>query len=118
MVSEPGEDVDNLMMRATDGKQYKVVREVPAWSVFLLLASILTFGAGQALALWVGQREQQRTLTELTSRVIELTTEVSRLTEKINGKDMADIRHDLRLDDLGRRITVLERYHQGRITNN
>jgi len=108
-VDTGGGDMEHL--RVSDPKQYRVVREVPVWGVVVLLVGGFVFAAGQAIALYVGQREQQKSLIDLTSRVIELTVEVAKVTEKLNTKDVADVRHDLRLDDLSRRLANLERFH-------
>jgi outer membrane murein-binding lipoprotein Lpp len=104
----PGEDSDVTHRTSDNGQSYRIVREVPAWGVVTLILTVAVFGGGQAIALFYGQREQGAQIERLSARVVELTAQVARLAEEVASKNIADVRHDMLIDDLRRRIVEVE----------
>lgn len=87
--------------RMDDSTKFRIVREVPAWGVIVLVLTVITFLSGQAITAFYGQRE-------LSGQVKDLIIRVERLTLEISAKNITDVKHDMMLDDLRRRISDLE----------
>lgn len=98
----------DVSTRTNDPERFRIVREVPAWGVVTLIMTVAVFGGGQAITLYFGQKEQGEAIGRLSLRVVELTTQVSRLAEEVAAKNLADVRHDMLIDDLRRRMAEIE----------
>ena len=87
-----------------EDNRIRVIREIPlTWVIGGATSFLIAIGS----VAWVQITGQQR-LTELMTlqgaAIQELTAKVAQLSAQINGKDLKDVEHDIRLNDLGRRV--------------
>lgn len=101
--------------RSTDNPQqgFTLNRTIPAWGLISIAGTILMAGAGQGIALYVGQREQatqmannaaeQRAeITRLVSSIADLRVVVEKLRAESSGANIATIRLEMRVDAIER----------------
>lgn len=81
-----------------------IKREVPIWS----LITMIGFVAAQALGMYVEQREQRSALSSVASTQADINRQLTELAKELGNKNLKDIEHDLKIDDLRRRVTLLE----------
>jgi predicted RND superfamily exporter protein len=90
--------------RADDVTPVKITREIPLWG----LVSAIGLFAAQAVALYYGQIALTKTQTEQTESIKQLTAEVKSLSNSIQANNVKDVEHDLKLNDLERRVSKNE----------
>jgi len=83
----------------------RLVKEIPLTWVLGGAFGFLMTVAGLAWTQVSGQQRLSEQVVLLNSSVVELSSRVVQLTAQINGKDLKDVAHDIRLDDLTRRVT-------------
>lgn len=91
--------------RASDQTEtVHIDRKIPLWGVLGVMAMI----AGQAIMLYITQREQGTSLAQLVTQNIELAAQVKELRGEISQRNLKDVERDLRMSDFERRIRNLE----------
>jgi len=83
----------------------RIVREIPLWGVITGLIAFLMMLGAAAYNQFSGQQRLLELMTAQGAAIQELTIKVAQLSIQINGKDLKDVEHDVRLNDLSRRIT-------------
>lgn len=79
-------------------------RKIPLWGILTLVGAIL----GQGAWVWTGQREQAIEIRHQSEQIRELTAQVKALVMQMSAKDNKDVEQDFRINELGRRVQVLE----------
>jgi len=79
-------------------------RKIPLWGILGVLAMI----AGQAVLMYITQREQGIALQQMVVQGSGLTNEVKGLRQDMTERSLKDVERDLRTNDLERRVRVLE----------
>jgi hypothetical protein len=90
--------------RNDDSGPIKVTREIPLWGILTVIGAI----AGQGILLWAGQREQSINLGTIGEQIKAQSVEIQRLSVAVGSKDLKDVEHDIKLDDLQRRLNKIE----------
>jgi len=89
------------MLRASDEQPIRVVRQIPLWGVITMVVTAATFAIATSINQFYGQQR-------LIEQVAELTTQIKSLTIEVNGKNLKDIEHDIKIADIVRRVSILE----------
>lgn len=96
------------MPRLDDTNPLYVKREIPLWSIVLAVVSILvstiTLGYGVIKSI----NDLDSSFVSMRGELIRLTGEVKELTTEINGKNLKDVEHDMRINNNERRLLTLE----------
>lgn len=88
----------------------KITREIPLpWLIGGVLAIV-----GQAVLMWAGQRDQAQAIAQLSTQMAEQTKQINALAEKVGVGNLKDLEHDLKLNDLGRRMSEAEAAIKGK----
>ena len=90
--------------RADDPEGVTIDRKLPLWGIVLL---VVTF-AGQGILVWNGQNLQAAELRHQSEQIHDLTTQVKAMAATLNAKDAVDVKQDLRIDELERRLLTME----------
>lgn len=90
--------------RATDSEGVTIDRKLPLWGV-ICMGSVI---AGQAVLMWNGQNMQAQEMRHISEQVKDLADQVKAMTVQMATKDGTDIGQNLRIDELNRRVIVLE----------
>ena len=96
--------------RATDADGVTVDRKIPLWSVLTSAAFLF----GQGLMLWNGQSLQAAELHQQSELLHEVVTQLKAVSAQLNAKDAVDVKQDLRIDELERRMLTMEQLKGGR----
>lgn len=95
-------------MTTREENRIRIVREIPLWGVITGLIAVLMMAGAAAYNQVSGQQRLLELMTAQGTAIQELTIKVTQLSIQINGKDLKDVEHDVRLNDLSRRITDTE----------
>jgi len=90
--------------RTDDPEGMTIDRKIPLWGVL----SFAAFIVGQGLLLWNGQNLQAAELRHQSEQLHELTVQVKAMAAQLNTKDAIDVKQDLRIDELERRVLTVE----------
>jgi len=96
--------------RSTDPDAVTIDRKVPLWGVLGVVGALLT----QAVIVWNGQNLQASEIRHQSEQIQDLAQQVKGMSAQIAIKDGIDIKQDLRIGELDRRVTVLEEAKGGR----
>ena len=88
--------------------EIRIVREIPLWGVVSLVITGIIVGASTFINQYYGQKELFILVQAQTVKISEMTDQLTKITVSLQGKDLKDLEHDLRLGDIGRRITTIE----------
>ena len=97
-------------IRAQDPDAVTIDRKIPLWGILTAAGAVL----GQGLLLWNGQNLQAAEIRHQSEQIQDLAQQVKSMAAQIATKDGIDIKQDLRIDELNRRVTVLEEAHGGK----
>lgn len=90
--------------RSTDPDGITIDRKIPLWGVLTAAAAVF----GQGLLLWNGQNLQAAEIRHQSEQIREMANQVKAMAAQLAVKDGIDIKQDFRLDELDRRVLVLE----------
>ena len=90
--------------RVTDPDAVTIDRKIPLWGVLSVVGGLLV----QAVLVWNGQALQASEIRHQSEQIQDLTQQVKAMAALLAAKDGIDIKQDLRIDELGRRVTALE----------
>ncbi len=90
--------------RETDPDAVTIDRKIPLWGVLSVVGGLLV----QAVLVWNGQALQAAEIRHQSDQIQDLTQQVKAMAALMAAKDGIDIKQDLRIDELGRRVTALE----------
>lgn len=90
--------------RITDHEAVTIDRKIPLWGVLSVVGGLLV----QAVLVWNGQALQAAEIRHQSDQIQDLTQQVKAMAAVMAAKDGIDIKQDLRIDELGRRVTSLE----------
>ncbi len=94
----------NASTRSTDPDAVTIDRKIPLWGVLCVVGGLLV----QAVLVWNGQALQAAEIRHQSDQIQDLTQQVKAMAALMAAKDGIDIKQDLRIDELGRRVTALE----------
>lgn len=100
----------NSPTRAADPEGITIDRKIPLWGV--LTAAGLIFGQG--VMLWKGQDLQAAELRHQSEQIHEMAAQVKSMAEQLGKKDAVDVKQDLRIDELERRLLTMEQLRGAR----
>lgn len=83
-------------------------RKIPLWGVLCALAIV----AGQAIAVYYGQQQQTRDISQIKSDVSDTRTDVRSALAEINKLTITNVEVKFRLTDLERRLVAVEAQQQ------
>lgn len=83
----------------------RIVREIPLWGVITGLLGVVVTISVAAYNQFAGQQRLLELMQAQGVAIQELTIKVAQLSAQINSKDLKDVEHDVRLNDLSRRVT-------------
>jgi len=95
---------DHMAMDAVPAAGITIDRKIPLWGILGVCATII----GQAALVWSGQREQAVEMRHQAEQIKALALEVKGLGAQMATKDGKDIEQDLRINELSRRVLVIE----------
>lgn len=106
MTTEP------MPLRDSDTLGLRVTRSVPAWTVGAGVIALVV----QAVTLQLGQARQGELISDLSRRIVEQNESINRVSLRLDGlndkaneaKNSATL-YSYKLEDLDRRLGVLER---------
>ena len=90
--------------RADDPEGVTIDRKIPLWGVLSVVGGLLV----QAVLVWNGQALQAAEIRHQSDQIQDLTQQVKAMAALMAAKDGIDIKQDLRIDEIGRRVTALE----------
>lgn len=96
--------------RATDPDGITIDRKIPLWG--LLTAAAMVFGQG--VLLWKGQDLQAAELRHQSEQIHEMASQIKTMAELLGKKDAVDVKQDLRIDELERRLLTMEQLRGAR----
>jgi hypothetical protein len=96
--------------RATDPDGITIDRKIPLWG--LLTAAAMVFGQG--VLLWKGQDLQAAELRHQSEQIHEMASQIKTMAELLGKKDAIDVKQDLRIDELERRLLTMEQLRGAR----
>lgn len=85
------------MLSRREDPPIKITREIPLWGVLGVVATII----GQAAVVWFTQKEQG-------AQLVQVISELRQVTDSIRQSDVRNERHELKIEDLQRRVQALE----------
>lgn len=91
-----------------EDQRIRIVREIPLWGVITGLSGFLIMAGGVAYNQVTGQQRLLELMTAQGVAIQELSVKVAQLSGQINGKDLKDVEHDVRLNDISRRVSENE----------
>lgn len=112
MSTTPPEQQQNDMARHRsddDSERVRIIREIPLWGVVTLIAGVISFGGGQAISQFYGQREQEASLARMSRLLETMAKQLEMIQAEIKNKDIKDVQHDMSITDLYRRVDVIDR---------
>lgn len=90
--------------RASDPEGITIDRKIPLWSVLTAAGAVF----GQGLLLWNGQNLQAVEIRHQSEQIREMAAQVKAMAAQLAIKDGIDIKQDFRIDELERRVLVIE----------
>lgn len=96
--------------RATDPEGITVDRKIPLWGVLCMAGALV----GQAVLMWNGQNMQAQEMRHQSEQIQDLAQQVKAMATQMATKDGTDIGQNLRLDELNRRLVILESAKAGK----
>jgi hypothetical protein len=94
----------NAQHRADDPEAMTIDRKIPLWGIFSVIGAFVIQGA----VVWNGQNLQAAELRHQSEQLHELTTQVKAMAAQLSAKDAVDVKQDLRIDELERRVLTME----------
>ena len=94
----------NAQTRNTDPDGVTIDRKIPLWGVLCAAAMIF----GQGVLLWKGQDLQAAELRHQSEQIHEMAGNVKAMAAQLSAKDAVDVKQDLRIDELERRVLTVE----------
>lgn len=94
----------NAQHRANDPEGVTIDRKIPLWGV--LTAAGMVFAQG--VLLWKGQDLQAAELRHQSEQIHEMAAQVKTMADQLGKKDAVDVKQDLRIDELERRVLSME----------
>lgn len=96
--------------RASDNEGVTIDRKIPLWGVLCMAGALV----GQAILMWNGQNMQAQEMRHQSEQIKDLADQVKAMATQLATKDGTDIGQNLRLDELSRRVIVLESAKAGK----
>ncbi len=96
--------------RSTDPEGITIDRKIPLWGVLCMAGALI----GQAVLMWNGQNMQAQEMRHQSEQIQELAQQVKAMAAQMATKDGTDIRQDLNITDLFRRVGTLESSRPGK----
>lgn len=90
--------------RATDTEGVTIDRKIPLWGVVCMACALV----GQAILMWNGQNMQAQEMRHQSEQIQDLAQQVKAMATQLATKDGTDIGQNLRIDELSRRMVILE----------
>lgn len=90
--------------RNTDPDGITIDRKIPLWGVICIIGAFI----GQGVLVWNGQNLQAAEIRHQSEQIKFLTEQVKVMAAQLATKDGVDIKQDFRLDELDRRVLMLE----------
>lgn len=90
--------------RATDNEGVTIDRKIPLWGVLCMAGALI----GQAILMWNGQNMQAQEMRHQSEQIRDLAEQVKAMATQLATKDGTDIGQNLRIDELSRRVVILE----------
>lgn len=90
--------------RSTDTEGINIDRKIPLWGVICMAFALV----GQAILMWNGQNLQAQEMRHQSEQIQDLAQQVKGMAAQMATKDGADIGQNLRIDELSRRVVILE----------
>lgn len=90
--------------RAEDPESITIDRKIPLWGVLSVVGGLLI----QAVLVWNGQNLQASEIRHQSDQIQDLAQQVKAMAAQLQAKDGVDIKQDVRIGDLDRRVTSLE----------
>jgi hypothetical protein len=90
--------------RAGDPEGITIDRKIPLWGVACMGAALV----GQAILMWNGQNMQAQEMRHQSEQIQDLAQQVKAMASQLATKDGTDIGQNLRIDELNRRVVILE----------
>lgn len=87
-----------------EDQRIRIVREIPLWGVVTGLLAVVVTVSTAAYNQFAGQQRLLELMQAQGVAIQDLTIKVAQLSGQINGKDLKDVEHDVRLTDLSRRV--------------
>lgn len=90
--------------RTSDPDAVTIDRKIPLWGVLSVVGGLLI----QAVLVWNGQNLQASEIRHQSEQIQDLAQQVKGMSAQLSAKDGIDIKQDVRIDSVERRVTVLE----------
>jgi hypothetical protein len=105
LIPATNKEVPSMNTRGSDTQsQLHIERKIPLWGVVCVCGLI----AGQAVMMYIGQREQGTLLQQTVAQNIDLSVQIKELRNEIGQRNLKDVERDLRAGDFERRLRVME----------
>ena len=100
----------NQPHRSTDPEGITIDRKIPLWGVVCMAGALV----GQAVLMWNGQNMQAAEMRHQSEQIQDLAQQVKAMATQLATKDGTDIGQNLRIDELSRRVVILETAKAGK----
>lgn len=90
--------------RSEDPEGVTIDRKIPLWGIMCVVGALV----GQAIVVWNSQNLQAAETRHLSEQVHEMAAQLKAVTAQLSAKDAVDVKQDLRIDELERRVLTIE----------
>lgn len=99
-------------MTLDEGKRgvIQIDRKIPLWGVFGVIGAFVVQGA----LVWSAQQTQAVEMRYQSNQIADLAAQIKAMAEQMATKNGKDIEQDLRLNEMSRRLIILEGASQNR----